>query len=61
MRRFCVDQINNAFIAEGKNEHDLRGRSGVRWLRRVLGPSPLIASTPRSTFKASLRAGHVKP
>lgn len=60
MRRFCVDQIN-AFIAEGKNEHDLRERSGVRWLRRVLGPSPLIASTPRSAFKASLRAGHVKP
>lgn len=57
MRRLCVDQIN-AFIAEGKTEHDLRERSSVRWLRRVLGPSPLIASTPRSTFKASLRAGH---
>lgn len=60
MRRLCVDQIN-AFLAEGKNEHDLRGRSAVRWLRRVLGPSPLIASTPRATFKASLRAGPVKP
>lgn len=57
MRRVWVIQING-FIAEGKTEHDLRERSGVRWLRRVLGPSSLIASTPRSTFKASLRAGH---
>lgn len=59
-RRFWLDQIN-AFIAEGKNEHDLRERSGMRWLSRVLGPSPLIASTLRSTFKASLRVGHFKP
>lgn len=60
MRRFCVDQVN-AFIAEGKNEHDLRERSGVRWLRRVLGPSPLIASTSGYAVKASLRADHFKP
>lgn len=60
MRRFWLDQIN-AFTAKGKNEHDLRERSGVRWLRRVLGPSPLIASTPGSAVKASLRADHFKP
>lgn len=60
MRRFCVDQVN-AFIAEGKNEHDLRERSGVRWLRRVLGPYPLLASAPGSAAKASLRADHFKP
>lgn len=60
MRRLCVDQIN-AFIAEGKTEHDLRERSGVRWLRRVLGPSPLTANTSQAAFKASLRADRVKP
>lgn len=59
MRRFCVDQANT--LIEGKNERDLRERSVVRWLRRVLGPSPLIASTPRCAFKASLRADRVKP
>lgn len=60
MRRFCVDQIN-AFIAEGKNEHDLRERSGARWLGRVPGLSTLIANTPRSAFKASFRADRFKP
>lgn len=38
MRRLCVDQAN-AFIAEQKNEQNLRERSAVRWLGRVLGPS----------------------
>lgn len=60
MRRFCVDQIN-AFVAERKNEQKLRERSGVRWQRRMLGPCPLIANTPRSAFKASLRADRFKP
>lgn len=60
MRRFCVDQINS-FIAEAKNEHDLRERSGVRWLGRVPGPSPRIANTPPPAFKASFRADDFKP
>lgn len=59
MRPLCVDQAN-AFIAEQKNEHNLRERSAVRWLGRVLGPS-LIANTPRAAFEASLRAGEFKP
>lgn len=60
MRRFCVDQIN-AFLAEGKNEHDLRERSAVRWLGRVPWPSPLTANTPQAEFKASFRAGEFNP
>ncbi len=60
MRRFCVNQIN-AFMAEAMNEHDLRERSGVRWRARVLGPSPLVANTPRPAFKTSFRAEDFKP
>lgn len=59
MRRLCIDQAS-AFI-EGKNEHNRRERSAVRWLGRVLGPPSLIANTPRAAFKASLRAGEFKP
>lgn len=59
MRRFCVDQIN-AFIAEGKNEHDLRERSARSWLARVPWPSPLTANTSQAAFKASFRADHFK-
>jgi hypothetical protein len=60
MRHCYVNQIN-ALIAEAMNEHDLRERSGVRWVARVLGPSPLVASTPRPAFKASFRADRFKP
>lgn len=59
MRRLCVDQANT-FLAEGKNEHDLRERSAVRWLERVPWPSPLTANTSQAAFKASLRADHFK-
>lgn len=59
MRRFCIDQANT--LIEGKNERVLRERSGVRWLGRVPGPSPLIAITPQPAFKASFRADDFKP
>lgn len=60
MPRLCVDQAN-AFVAEQKNEHDLRERSAVRWLGRVPWPSPIPADTPQAAFKASFRAGEFKP
>lgn len=60
MRRFCVDQAN-AFILGGNNEHELRGRSAVRWLGRMPWPFPLAANTPQAAFKASFRAGEFKP
>lgn len=59
MRCFCIDRPMPS-SREGKNEQDLQERSAVRWLGRVLGPS-LIANTPRAAFKASFRAGEVKP
>lgn len=60
MRRLCVEQAN-AFIAERKNEHNLRERSAVCWLGRVPWPSPLTANTPQAAFMASFRAGEFNP
>lgn len=59
MRRFCIDQAS-AFI-EGKNEHNWRERSAVRWPGRVPWPSPLTGNTPQAAIKASSRAGEFKP
>lgn len=60
MRRCCMSNQINSFI-EGKNEHDLRGRSAVRWLGRMPWPSPLAANARQAAFKASFRAGEFKP
>lgn len=60
MRRLCVDQAD-AFIAGGKDEHDLRERSVLCWRGRVPWSSPLPASTPQAAFKASFRADEFKP
>ncbi|MFB6452207.1 hypothetical protein [Bradyrhizobium tunisiense] len=59
MRRVYVDQINT-FIAEGKNVHELRERSGVRWLGRVPRLFPVAANTPQPAFKASFRGDDFK-